>query len=697
MECHICVIGIFLPMSMVIFLHLFDNNFEGYREIKGYSKDEILSVKNTITKLKSDETQSQELSKFIESEFKIEIIKSFSDYFSDIKVFSEKYLFSRSKKDYFSLKQAIQNELKLISSNISNLNSNGRNVKRTVKSDEYLDKFLNDCKELINYIDEFLPRLESFTEKPEVEYENDASLWIKANRIKNLFFKLNQIPDNLKKWDELQELVVYITSLVEAKVTKKIKAHKEIILNFHFDELYQFFLSRVNEKIDVYNDLIYLLYQNGLIEDYEGEAFVNVLERKESIQNLKDTIRPVIVALINDKLKIYLQEIEDFDKHFDLNGHGTGKLKVELLMEQKFSEFLPRIVDLYFKGLDKKFQGLISDTSDPEEIIKVINSNYKKVDEFALKIDEIDAWVLTFDKILQPYTNITSSLKKTLANIISEIFRRKEEYSNYLDNIKDESLRVDVRVFVNEKIAEVNKLITSYEDETSQIIKEELPQLREIKDLLNNYKGKIEQIKSEVYAKLDKYKNDNIDMYTVIKNWEDNFSRKQQQLTFLLTVLMNKIFKSFKELIDTESILFAEITEITSQTENFEGLPFNFALSSFLANKLSEDELRERISEIDSKIKQITTSLGLYEVEHAKLEEILANKVKLREGVSVSSVQCTVCHKYINFAQDKLITCPFCNSTYHYLCVAQWLSQHNSCPMCQNTFLDPNIGLFESE
>ncbi|GAH88191.1 unnamed protein product, partial [marine sediment metagenome] len=144
----------------------------------------------------------------------------------------------------------------------------------------------------------------------------------------------------------------------------------------------------------------------------------------------------------------------------------------------------------------KKFQGLMSDTSDPEEFIKVINSNYSKIDEFALKIDEIDAWILNFDKILKPYTNITSTLKKTLANIISEIIRRKEDYSNYLDNIKDESLRVDVRGYVDEKIAEVNKLINSYEDETSLIIKEELPQLREIKDLLSNYKGKIDQIKS---------------------------------------------------------------------------------------------------------------------------------------------------------------------------------------------------------
>ncbi len=678
-------------------MRLFDNNFKGYREIKGYSKDEILRVKNTVTALKSDTTKSQELDTFLKSEFKLEVINSFSDYFSNIKTFSEKYIVSHSKKDFFSLKQAITNELKLISNNLTNLSSNGRNVKRLVKNNEHIDQFLTDSKELISYINKFLPRLEDNTEKAEREYENDITLWIEANKIKNLFFKFNNVPDNLNNWEDLQELVVYITSLVESKLTKKIKSRKEIVLNFHFDELYQFFLSRVDENMEIYNDFIYMLYQNGIIEDYEGEAFVNVLERKESIQSLKDNMRPVILALIKDKLKNHLQEIEYLDKHFDLNGHGLGNLRLDLLMEQKFSEFLPKIVDLYFKGLDKKFQGLVSDTSDPEEFVKVINSNYGNVDEFALKIDEIDTWILNFDKILKPYTNITATLKKTLANIISEILRRKEDYSNYLDNIKDESLRVDVRDYVDKKIAEVNKLINSYEDETSLIIKEELPQLRAIKDLLSNYKGKIEQIKSEVYQKLDTYKNNNIDMYTVIKNWEDNFNRKQQQLTFLLTVLMNKIFKSFKELIDTESILFAEITEITKQSENFESLPFNFALSSFLAIKLSEDELKERISEINSKVNQITSSLGLYEVERAKLEEILTNKVKLRQGVSVSNVQCTVCHKNINFVQDKLITCPFCNSTYHYLCVAEWLSKHNSCPMCQNTFLDPNLGLFEIE
>ena len=185
-------------------------------------------------------------------------------------------------------------------------------------------------------------------------------------------------------------------------------------------------------------------------------------------------------------------------------------------------------------------------------------------------------------------------------------------------------------------------------------------------------------------------------MYNIIRYWEKNFNRKKQQVTFLLSVLVNKIFKSFKDLIDEESILFAEITEITKQAENFEGLPFNFALSAFLAERLTEGELKERIGETEAKINQLTTSLGLYQVEKAKLDEILSNKVKIRAGVSASNVQCTVCHKNIDFSRNQVITCPFCGSTYHYLCVADWLSRYNSCPMCQNQFLDPNLGLFES-
>jgi len=675
-------------------LRLFNN---GYREVKGYSKDEILNVKKKLTTIKSERMDSDEIDEFLKSEFEIDVFNSYSEYYSEIKIFSESYLYSGSDREYFSLKQEILSELKLISSNLTNFNSNGRNVKRIIKHNKFLDDFLKISKELQNNINEFTPILEKKMKKIDKFYNNTTLCWIEANKIKDLSFKLNDIPSILGIWEEIQELEAYLRSLVEAKSAKKIKSRKDILLSFHFNELNSFFLSKSDDKTAIYDDFVYLLNNNGVFEEYEGEKFVNVLERKETTEKLKKKMRPVVIELVKDLLEENLKEIEELDQKYDLNGRGIGKLDLESIMSLKFSELLPKIVDLYFKGLDKQFQAKINNVSDPEEFVKIININYKKVDEFATKIDDIDTWIMKFDTIIKPYTNITANLKKTLTNIVNELFRRKEEYLNYLNNIRDESFRVDVRIFVDAKIAEVNKMITSYENETSLIIKEELPQLKQIKDLLSNYKSKIDKIKTEVYNKLDSYKENNVDIYATIKHWEDNFNRKKNQLSFLLTVLMNKIFKSFKELIDTESILFAEITEITKQTENFEGLPFNFALSSFLATRLSEDELKERISEITSKTNQITSSLGLYELERSKLEEILSNKVKLRQGISMSNVTCTVCHKNINFVKDKLITCPFCNSTYHYLCVAEWLSKHNSCPMCQNTFLDPNIGLFEVE
>ena len=678
-------------------MHLFDNTFDGMREVKGYDKEELLNIKNKVLDIQSGDIKDQTIEDLLKSEFRMEIIEGYSKYFNEIKQFLEENLMIKSNNDYYFLKSTIYNELDLISTNIANLSANARSLKRFLKNGNQLDEILLKYKTVLNKIDAFLPQLKTVIFKKEKDYDNEISLWIQSNKIKNLTFRMNNISESLIKWQEVKDLETFIKDLLEATAQKKIKSWKDITLSLHFNELYQFFLSKDEKNIDVYNDLLFLLYRKNVIEEYKGDEFINILERKETIQKLKEKIRPYILALIRDKLEDNIKEIEDMDKQYDLTGTGSGKINLDALMNQKFKDFLPKIVDYYFKGLDKRFQMVANQVENPEEFIKVVNSCYNKINNFATKVDDIDTWILRFDNILKPYENITDSLKKAIANLSSEIYRRKEEYLNYMNNIRDESLRIELKRYVDERMEAVNKIINAYEDETSVIIREELPQLREIRDLLSEYKGKIDKIKEEVYTKLEVYKEQNVDMYQVIKHWEDNFNRKKQQLTFLLTVLVNKIFKSFSELIDKESIMFAEINEITKQAENFEGLPINFALSSFLANRLSESELRERITEINAKVNQLTTSLGLYQIEASKMEEILSNKVKMREGVSASNVQCTVCHKNINFAKDKLITCPFCASTYHYLCVADWLSKYNSCPMCQNQFLDPNLGIFEND
>ena len=61
-------------------------------------------------------------------------------------------------------------------------------------------------------------------------------------------------------------------------------------------------------------------------------------------------------------------------------------------------------------------------------------------------------------------------------------------------------------------------------------------------------------------------------------------------------------------------------------------------------------------------------------------------KVKI---INQKKIQCTICHEYIWIERNKTIQCSFCGSRYHFSCVSAWLKRHNSCPMCQNVYLNP--------
>ena len=680
-------------------LKLSNNSFNDSRQIDTFTKDEILKIKATLTEFKSKKVDESEINEYIEANLKLPtpVLNLYSEYLDELDKFLDLYIFNTEFKNnlelYYYLKSGILKELNQIIQNLQNANSNCSNIKRIIKnSNAYLNDLISRTIELLRKSNEIASNIINSLKEVNNIYNDSIYLWIELNKIKNLNFKLNELPNDLTKWDEFKEFFTFIESLHEVGLKRRKKDKKELLLTVHFDEIYQYFLSMDEKDIRFYFDLIYLLDLNEIIENYQGDEFINIIERKKVIENLKKFIKPLLKELILNKLQDILVEINELDikeKEIEINE--------DTLKSQKIRIFLPKLVDYYVLGLEKKFQEKIQDIDESEDFEKITNFYYEKIDEFYSKIQQIEDWVLSLENYLKPYENITDPYRKILSSINSEILRRKNDYLTFIKTVEDEEIRVDIRDFVNQKISEVNELIRNYEDEASVIIKEEFPQLKSIKEILNEYSGKIQKIKENVYKKLDSVKTHDIDIYQVIKLWEDNFNRKRQQLTFLISLLINKLLKSFKELLDKEGILFATITEITEQTENFEQLPLNFALSAYLAEKLNEEELKERISELQAKINQLNNSLGLYQVELSKLEKILSNRVRMSKGISRSDVQCTVCHKYINFVKDKIITCPFCASTYHYLCVAFWLSEHNSCPMCQNNFLEPYSEMFESD
>ena len=677
-----------------------NNSFNHTKEIHSFTKYEILEIKEYLLKLKSENVEASIVNDYIKSklQFSSVTLELYSKYIKNILEFINTFLYpSKSSGNnlvskYFHFETEILIEIKRISNNLQNYSSNIRNIKRITRNSISLDDSLKVIEPLLEKSIELISLINPRGKEINKSYDDNIHLWLEINRIKKLNFKLNEIPSTIENWCEIKDLNDFINSLNDLFTKKRKKDTEGEILKFQFNEIYEFFLSKDESRISFFTDLIYILYFNKIFEEYRGDQFINVLERKEITQDLKNFIKPLVNQLIEDCLQDADQEFEELElKEID------KEINFKELKNQKISKFLPKIVDHYILGLEKRFQEKIHDVNEAEKFEEIASYYYHKIDKFATRINDVEDWVLGIEIYLSPYENITSSLKKIFANVSSEIFRRKNEYLTFIKTVKDEELRIQLRKFVSDKISEVNNLITGYEDEASLIIKEEFPQLTKINEILNDYYSKIQKIKEDVYVKLDSMKSNDVDMYQIIKLWEDNFNRKKQQLTFLISLLINKLFKNFKKLIDKEGILFATITEITEQTEKFEGLPLNFALSAFLAEKLTEEELKERILEINSKINQLNNSLGLYQIELSKLEKILTNRVKLRKGISRSDVQCTVCHKNINFVKDKIITCPFCGSIYHYLCVAFWLSKYNSCPLCQNHFLEPHSGLFETE
>ncbi|MBY8990305.1 MAG: hypothetical protein KGD58_06085 [Candidatus Lokiarchaeota archaeon] len=680
-------------------MNLTNNIFTDAKEIKTFSKSEIIEIKKRLIGFKSKNAEESEITEYIEDQLQLSptILDSYTKYLDDISNFLNMYIIhseeDNNSKDYFYIKSGILAQLNSIINNLQDLNSNCSNVKRLLKNGNiFINNLLSDTIGLLRKSNDIASNIINSLKKPQNVYDDQLYLWNEINKIKNLNFKIDGIPKALENWDEFKELYVFIKSLNEVFIKKRKKDKQESLLTFHYDEIHQYFLSKNEQKINFFSELTYLLNQNKTIEEYQGDEFINILERKEIIQNLKNFIKPLLKDLNLEKSEDIIAEI----KEFNLKDKQIGA-DLEDLKKQKIGIFLPKIVDYYILGLEKKFQEKIHDDTEPEEFEKIANFYYTKIDQFYSKIQEIEDWVLTLENYLKPYDSITESWRKIFSNVGSEIYRRKNEYLSFIKTVKDEDVRINIRNFIKGKISELNDIIRTYEDETSLIIKEEFPQLTQIREILKKYSEKIQTIKDDVYKTLETKKTQDIEIYQIIKLWEDNFNRKRDQLTFLISLLINKLFKSFKELLDKEGFLFATITEISEQTEKFEGLPLNFALSAFLAEKLTEDELRERIAEINSKINHLNNSLGLYQVELSKLEKLLSNRVKLSKGISSSEVQCTVCHKYINFAKDKVITCPFCGSTYHYLCVAFWLSKYNSCPMCQNHFLEPHSDLFEEQ
>ncbi len=681
--------------------NLINNPFSEKNKVIPFTREEISSIVSEIKVRATDPKSKDNLDLFIKSKLNPDLLNQSLEYLADLDKFlrnlenvylSEKN--SEFKSHYRALHDNLLIELGKIQVNISSLVSNARSLKKVKTQIYYYDKIFNSFEKLSNLLRIIRERITNRLNNAVSDFQNNVLLWTESAKIKNTVFVYKEETFDFLNWKEFANLRLMIESFNDAhpKLLQKKKRHKQST-SFAMNELVGKIETRHKSRIPLYLELLHLLNTLGVIKEDKNGQFYNVVTKKE-IQDKIDgyfekLLRLKAISLFSEFLSEMLKR-NPSEKDLEKLEH-----KLTIIIKTNVSLLFSEASSYFFRNIDDRFYSIAKTTESKAEIDGKIKEIYSELDTFNSIYQKIVDWISSIEKMLSPFDGTSKKFNVIISNVISDIERRKIEYKNYIKTMKDEEIRLDVRNFVDTKISELNGILAGYETETSTIIKEELPQLKQITKILNEFKTRIQKIKKEVYTKLDLYKEDDIDLYQIIKKWENVFSQKRQQMSFLIRLLLNKLFKNFKDLLEEEGYLFATITEISKQINNFESLPLNFAISEILAEKLSEDELRDRMSEIKSKIDQLNKSLGLYQVELTKLEKVLETKVKRKNGITDSKIQCTICHDNINFVKDNIITCPFCSSTYHYLCVASWLSNHNSCPHCQNSFLNPNSGLFE--
>lgn len=681
-------------------MKLIFNKFNEKREISGFSKDELIEIKRRVSDYKSGKLDQSEIMNLLQNKFPEDLLAQHSIYIENLETFINKYLIKtiESQKkleyDFYYLRSGLLEEIKLITNNLLNLKLNCQNSKRFLKENSYLNSYISRINKAFEKSKQIQARLKPIQNTP-TNYENLSKIWLQANKIKNLQYLMTHPNEDLEVWGEISSLYEYLREKGEKEKKGGIFSKKEAEVIFQFKLLTDFISNTHKENFNFYCDLYFLLHKNENLAQVEEQEFSNILERKEIKNDLRTYLRSIIKDLITTQLKDFILEIDFFKTNSEYKKEDV-LLDLESLEEKKIKIFLPQLVDLYFIGLENHYQSQATDLQDFESFDGIIQEYSEKIEKLYEKIDAIKIYSSNYQSFLNPYEDILVSLNKIFSNLLEDVYRRKEEFIYHLEAIKKEKMKKDIRTFVSEKIDELNSLIKEYRDEMAVLLKEKLPQLNNLEEIISTYKHQISSIKDDVYQKLREHEEKDLDQYQIIKKWEENYKRRKEQIGFLLSQYLTNLYKDFEGLIEKEEALFDRIKEITKYGTDQDELPLNYAFTSFLADKLTEDELRERIVELKAKLNKLSYMETLYQDELSQLEETLKTKVKIREGISTSNVQCGICRKEINFAKDKIIKCPFCDAVYHYLCVAFWLSKYNSCPACQNAFLDPNQSIYET-
>ena len=273
-----------------------------------------------------------------------------------------------------------------------------------------------------------------------------------------------------------------------------------------------------------------------------------------------------------------------------------------------------------------------------------------------------------------------------------EINRKQEEFEDFSDSLYELDTRASVDKELDEVLQVLDDKLTSYEETTLHLVEEEIPQIKQISEIIKNFQQEFEDIHTSAQNIFKKYKKNDASIYDAVRRWEETYFAEKHRAEFIITKMLSALIEKFKSIMKKEQGFMQSSSEFGLDDKK---LSLMLSLDILNPETLTDQQIRDQMQYIDKKLNDIEEMKNVYTQTKISYKALLEKRLE-KKG-DIKSKVCVICHKKIDVVSDDYIKCEFCGRLSHYLCSAWWLEKHNSCPVCGNVYLQPGSDLYDSD
>ncbi|MHA1451407.1 MAG: hypothetical protein ACTSRD_00940 [Promethearchaeota archaeon] len=316
----------------------------------------------------------------------------------------------------------------------------------------------------------------------------------------------------------------------------------------------------------------------------------------------------------------------------------------------------------------------------------------KRIAPLLSKFRIIGIWLSSLKPYLKPYQKVTLKFEDIVEDLTIEINRKQEEFEDFSDVLYEQDTRAAVDKELDEVLQLLDDKLTSYEATTLNLVEEEIPQIKQISEIIKNFEKEFDDIHARAQAIFKKYKQDDVSIYDAVKHWEETYFAEKHRAEFIITKMLTTLVEKFKPVLKKEQGFMQSSSEFGLDEKKS-----SLMLSTDIVNPetLTDGQLRSQMEYLDKKLKDLEEMKSEYTRTKISYRALLERRLETKGDIK--SKVCVICHKKIDVVSDDYIRCEFCGRLSHYLCSAWWLEKHNSCPVCGNVYLQPGSDMYDSD